>query len=90
VQVDPIKPKLKGPGTKRLKLTCDEPLSNVAFKLNLRHYVTVGANLTGIAPAHFGGGGSLITLTGVGFAAAGAGGTTVLVDGRAAHSSTSA
>jgi hypothetical protein len=26
VQLDPIKPTLKAPGTKRLKLKCDEPL----------------------------------------------------------------
>jgi len=35
VQVDPIKPKLKPPGTKRLKLECDGPLSNFAFKFKL-------------------------------------------------------
>jgi len=38
VQVDPIKPTLKAPGTKRLKLKHDEPLSNFAFKFNLRRY----------------------------------------------------
>jgi len=27
VQVDPVKPKLKAPGTKHLKLKCDGPLS---------------------------------------------------------------
>ena len=43
--------------------------------------VTVGANITAIAPAHFGGGGSRITLTGVGFLEAGA--MTVKVDGSA-------
>jgi hypothetical protein len=42
VQVDPIKPKLKPPGTKRLKLNCDALLSTSAFKLNLRRY-TAGA-----------------------------------------------
>jgi hypothetical protein len=42
VQVDPIKPKLKPPGTKRLKLNCDEPLSSFAFKFNLRRYTVVG------------------------------------------------
>jgi hypothetical protein len=31
-------PKLKPPGTKRLKLKCDEPLSDFAFKFNLRRY----------------------------------------------------
>jgi hypothetical protein len=38
VQVDPIKPTLKAPGAKRLKLNCDEPLSNFAFNFNLRRY----------------------------------------------------
>jgi len=39
VQVDPIKPKLKPPGTKRLKLKCDESLSNLAFNFNLRRFI---------------------------------------------------
>jgi hypothetical protein len=39
VQVDPIKPTLKLPGTKRLKLKCDAPLSNFAFNINLRCYI---------------------------------------------------
>jgi len=38
VQVDPIKSTLKAPSTKRLMLKSDEPLSNVAFKFNLRRY----------------------------------------------------
>ena len=38
VQVDPIKPKLKPPRTKRLKLKCDVLLSKSAFKSNLRRY----------------------------------------------------
>jgi len=38
VQVDPIKPTLKAPGTKRLKLKYDEQLSNFAFNFNLRCY----------------------------------------------------
>jgi len=42
VQVDPIKPRLKAPGTKRLKLTHDEPLSINAFKFNLRRYSVAG------------------------------------------------
>jgi hypothetical protein len=33
-----MKPTLKAPGTKRLKLKHDEPLSNVAFNFNLRRY----------------------------------------------------
>ena len=36
MQVDPIKPTLKAPGSKRLKLDYDEPLLNFAFKFNLR------------------------------------------------------
>jgi hypothetical protein len=38
VQVDPIKPKFKPPGTKRLKLKCAILLSTSAFKCNLRRY----------------------------------------------------
>ena len=38
VQVDPIKPELKAPRIQRSKLQCDEPLSNSAFKFNLRRY----------------------------------------------------
>jgi hypothetical protein len=38
VQVDPIKPTLKAPGTERLKLEQDGLLSNFGFKFNLRHY----------------------------------------------------
>jgi hypothetical protein len=38
VQVAPIKPTLKAAGTKRLKLKCDQPLSNFAFNFNVRHY----------------------------------------------------
>jgi len=41
VQVDPIKPKLKPPGTKRLTLKCDILLSTTAFKFNLRRYTPV-------------------------------------------------
>jgi hypothetical protein len=42
VQLDRIKPKLKPPGTKRLKLKCDELHSSFAFKFNLRRYTTGG------------------------------------------------
>jgi hypothetical protein len=45
VQVDPMKPTLKPPGTNRLKLKCDEPLSNFAFKFNWRRYTTARAHL---------------------------------------------
>ena len=38
MQVDPIEPKLKPPGTKLLKLTCDILVSTSAFKFNLRRY----------------------------------------------------
>jgi len=38
VQVDPIKPMLKAPGTKRLKLNGNELHSNFAFKFNMRRY----------------------------------------------------
>jgi hypothetical protein len=36
VQVEPMKPMLKPPGTDRLKPECDEPLSNFTFKFNMR------------------------------------------------------
>ena len=38
MQLYPSKPTLKPPGTKRLTLKCDEPLSDLAFKINLRRY----------------------------------------------------
>ena len=38
VQIDPMKPTLKAPGTKRLKLQYDEPPSNFAFKFISRRY----------------------------------------------------
>ena len=41
MQVDPIKPTLKAPGTNRLKLEYDEQLSDFAFKFNLRCYKLV-------------------------------------------------
>ena len=40
VQVDPIKTTLKAPGIKLLKLKYDKPLSNFAFKFNLRRYTS--------------------------------------------------
>jgi len=39
VQVEPMKSKLKAPGTKRLKLKYDNLLSSFAFKFNLRLYM---------------------------------------------------
>jgi ABC-type thiamine transport system ATPase subunit len=41
VQIEPINPKLKLPRTKRSKLKYDEPLSNFAFKFNMRCYTMV-------------------------------------------------
>ena len=38
MQVDPIKPKLKPPAAKHLKLNCDMLLSTSAFKFNLRRH----------------------------------------------------
>jgi len=38
VQIDPIKPKLKPPGTKRLTLEYDGLPSNIGFKFKLRRY----------------------------------------------------
>jgi hypothetical protein len=38
VQVDPVKPTLKARISERLKLRCDDLLSNFAFKFNLRRY----------------------------------------------------
>ena len=43
VQADPIKPTSKAPGTKRLKLICDDPLSSFAYKFNLRRYIKAQA-----------------------------------------------
>jgi hypothetical protein len=46
MQVDPIKPALEAPGTKRLKPKCDQPPSTFAFNFNLRRYIVkaFGAN----------------------------------------------
>ena len=38
VQVDPINPTLKAPGSMHLKLRYDGPVSTFAFKFNLRRY----------------------------------------------------
>jgi len=38
VQVDPMKPALKAPGTNRLRLMCDILLSTFAFNFNLRRF----------------------------------------------------
>ena len=52
MQVDPIKPKLKLPGAKRLKLQRDEPLSNFAFNFNLRRYTVAHIVLPTYALEH--------------------------------------
>ena len=44
MQVDPIKPMLKPPGAKHLRLKYDELLSSFAFKFNLRRYNQYHAN----------------------------------------------
>jgi hypothetical protein len=38
-----MKPMLKPPGIKRLKLESDEPLSTFGFKIDLRRYTTAQA-----------------------------------------------
>ena len=43
MQVDPITLNLKPPGSELLKSKCDDPLSNFAFKCNLRRYSLVNA-----------------------------------------------
>ena len=48
MQVDPIKPTLKAPGIKLLKLKCDKPLSNFAFNFNLRRYTQVSADTSAV------------------------------------------
>ena len=54
MQVDPIKPKLKPPGTKRLKLNCDVLLSTSAFKFKLRRYTMAMARTVDAALARRG------------------------------------
>jgi hypothetical protein len=41
VQVDPIKPTLKAPGTEHVKLKCDILLSTFGSNINLRRYTVV-------------------------------------------------
>jgi len=45
VMADPMKPKLKPPGWKLLKLKCCVLLSNLAFKFNLRCYIQGSGSL---------------------------------------------
>jgi hypothetical protein len=55
VQVDPIKPKLKPPGTKRLNVKYDILLSSSAFKFNLRRYKEGAEQRRVLQPEHPGG-----------------------------------
>ena len=48
MRVDPIKAKLKPPGTKRSRLNCDVLLSISAFKVNLRRYTEVDCSFVDI------------------------------------------
>jgi len=80
VQVDPIKPKLELIGAERLKLKCDELLSNFAFKIKLRRYTLAGVAFLANAEACGLGGGVA--------ALARAGGGGGRDGGRGLHSST--
>jgi len=51
VQVHPLKPTLKPPGTERLKLQCDILPSTIAFKFNLRRYTMGGLPTAYLAAA---------------------------------------
>jgi hypothetical protein len=42
---------MKAPETKRLKLKCEEPLSNFAFKFNLRRYTLVAVEAVDLLAA---------------------------------------
>jgi hypothetical protein len=44
VQIAPMKPVSKAPGTQSLKLNYDDPLSIFAFEFNLRRYSSGGAS----------------------------------------------
>ena len=50
MQVEPIKPILKPPGTKRLKQKYDKLLSSSAFNFNLRRYTKDGIRVNAVAP----------------------------------------
>ena len=55
MQLDPMEPKLKPPGTERLILKCDVLLSTSAFKLSLRRYneVLIDDERQGLTLVHF-------------------------------------
>jgi len=57
VQVDPIKPTLKAPGSMLLKLRYDGPLSEFAFNFNLRRYNPECGDNVCVAPNEFPGSG---------------------------------
>ena len=50
MQVDPIKPTLKAPGSMHLRLRYDGAVSNFAFKFNMCRYIEAGARAGLIAP----------------------------------------
>ena len=51
MHLDPFKPALKAPGTKRLKLAHKKLLSNFALNFNLRRYYLGSAGAAGEAAA---------------------------------------
>jgi len=53
VQLDPIKPTLTAPGTKRLKVKCNGPVANFAFKFYLRRYIKACLYITGHRKSEF-------------------------------------
>jgi hypothetical protein len=58
VQVAPFEPTLKPPGTKRLKLKCDNLFSSSAFNFNVRRYNVGRRGRRGSGGGGGGGGGS--------------------------------
>jgi hypothetical protein len=63
VQVDPFKPTLKPPATKRLKLKYEEPLSSYGFKFDLRRYIeALPSAVSGDVPELLGAGRQGLTL----------------------------
>jgi len=49
-----MKPALRPPGMKRLKLKCDKPLSSFAFTFNLRRYIAAYANVREVCTLRWG------------------------------------
>ena len=58
MQIDPVRPVLKAPGTKRLKLKYNETSLNFAFKFDLRRFVK--ANMTAALASEHGAVASLV------------------------------